>query len=112
MPTRALFFVLPENSEVIFSLVPFGMSLASFVGEAWVWLGHPYPFTRNSVVFRCAPARGTLPPRRWPAASPEPRAQAGGLVDAQTGMPVGVPLLCFSLHFYELIELESVEKYM
>ena len=86
--------VLPENLEAIFPPVPFGRSLASFLGEARVGLGHPYSFTRSSVIFSCAPACGTFSPRRWPAASPEPCAKDGGVVDAQTGMPVSVPLLC------------------
>lgn len=82
---------------------PFGRSLASFLGEARVWLGHPYPFT-SSVIFSCAPACGTFPPRCWLARSPEPRAKDGGVVDAQTGTPVGVPLLC--LFQFALLRVE------
>lgn len=90
---RAPFLVLLENLEAIFPPCPFwkvSRSLVSFLGEACGGLGHPYPFPTRS----CAPACGTVPPRHWPAASPEPRAKDGGVVDAQAGMPVGVPLLC------------------
>lgn len=73
--------------------VPYGRSLASFLGETQVWLGHRYPFPRSSVVFICAPACRMFPPQCWPAVSPEPRAKDGGAVDTQAGMLITVPLL-------------------
>lgn len=73
--------------------VPFGRSLASFLGETQVWLGHSYPFPRSSVVFSCAPACRMFPPQCWPAVSPEPHAKDRGAVDTQAGMLVIVPLL-------------------
>lgn len=71
----------------------FERSLASFLGETQVWLGHHYPFPRSSVVFSCAPACAMSPPQCWPTVSPEPRAKDRGAVDTQAGMLVTIPLL-------------------
>lgn len=68
-------FVLSENLEAIFPPVPFGRSLASFLGEAQVWLGHSYPFPRSNVAFSCAPTCGMFLPQCWPVVRPEPRAK-------------------------------------
>lgn len=55
--------------------VPFGRSLASFLGETQVWLGHFYPFPRSNV-FSCASACRMFPPQVL--ASGEPRATCQG----------------------------------
>lgn len=97
-----------------FPPVPFGMSLASFLGETQVWLGHSYPFPRSSSVFSCAPACGMFPPQYWPAGSPEPRAKDRGAVDTQAGICWSLFFCCgcLSSHFYESIEPESFDKCM
>lgn len=110
---RALFFVLPENLEAIFLPVPFGRSLVSFFGEAWLWLGHPYPFTKSSLVFSCAPACGTFPPAALASSEPGAACQgrrSGGRPDRDAdGCPSAVFVSVCT--FYESIEPESVEKY-
>lgn len=51
-----------------FSPVPFGRCLVSFLGEAGVWLGRPYPFPVTGVILGRAPAvgqRARSPCQRW-----------------------------------------------
>ena len=109
---RAPFFVPAENLEAVFPPVPFGRSLASFLGEAQVWLGHPDPFTRSSVFFSCVPACGSSPPRCRPAQAWSPVPRTGTWWMPRRGCRL-VSLCCvgFSLHFCQSMEPRSVEKY-